>query len=51
MAVVGELAWARAQWRKERRMAAVLTAAGTHADLQEALLQGGTEAVQAYLEP
>jgi hypothetical protein len=50
-AAAAQLAWAVRQWRRESRMAAVLAAAGTQPELQEALLQGGPEAVQAYLEP
>ena len=51
LVVAAELWWAVAQYRKERRMRAALNTAGTQGDLQEALLNGGSTAVRAYLEP
>lgn len=50
---LAEAGWAVHQWRKEARLGEALRAAGgdDQPELQEALLAGGSEAVQAYLEP
>lgn len=54
-ALLAQLAWFVAAHRKDARLAAALGAAGVcnqrQPELQEALLSGGSAAVQEYLEP
>lgn len=49
--LAAEVGWMVAAHRKEARLRGALAAAGTQPDLQQALLAGGSEAVQGYLEP
>lgn len=49
--LAAEVGWMVAAHRKEARLQGALAAAGTQPDLQQALLDGGSQAVQDYLEP
>ena len=49
--VVGELAWAVMQWRKESKYRQALRAAGAAGGLREALLSGSSTEVHQHLEP
>lgn len=49
--LAAEVGWMVAEHRKDDRLRGALAAAGTQPDLQEALLGGGSQAVQRHLEP